>query len=150
MELTKLREDEFVFQIVKDPLNPPDTMLVMAYIGRAAADSCVRLYLDPLLSAYLDVPEDSILYYEALPRSQSPFGGHYVWVKREPDLMRDLQEAVQKAAQTLQEVISQGQGASIANGFSSGSSGPQGFGQGFNQQFGSGFGQGFGSGFGQS
>jgi len=147
MEQSKLREDEFVFQIVKDPLNPPETMLVMGYIGRAAAEGSIRLYLDPLLSAFVDVPEASILYSEPLPRAQAPFGGHYIWVLREPEFMRDLQEAYQKAAQTMQEVNAHGQGTSLpatdATGWPSMSS------QGFSQSFNGGFGQPFGNGFGQ-
>jgi hypothetical protein len=100
----KFREDEFVFRIVRDPENPPEVLLIAAFLGKASKQSYTRLYLDPLLSAFADVPSEDVLHAEPLPKAQSPFGGYYVWIRRDPYTLRAIQEGYQRSAQILQEV----------------------------------------------
>jgi hypothetical protein len=72
--------DDFVGKVVKDPANPPNAVLVQGYIGRSDDADHVRVYGDPSLSSYVDVPTDSVLHSERLPAEQSPLGGSVLWV----------------------------------------------------------------------
>src|SRR4249920_1489103 len=61
-EKGKHRTPSFVDDIVKDPKEPPQTLLLQGYPGAAADDGDTRLYLDPALSSYVDVPKDAVLH----------------------------------------------------------------------------------------
>lgn len=112
-----LREDDFVYHIVKDPEHPPETLMITVFVGKSPEKGHTRIYLDPLLSAHLDVPNDSILYSEPIPKTQSPIGGYFLWVRRDPALLNQLQEAYQRAAQMVQELSATGQQSSLAPTF---------------------------------
>jgi hypothetical protein len=99
-----LREDDFVYHIVKDPEHPPETLMITVFIGKSPEEGHTRIYLDPLLSAHLDVANDLILYSEPIPKTQSPIGGYFLWVRRDLPLLTRLQEGYQRAAQMVQEL----------------------------------------------
>jgi hypothetical protein len=72
--------DDFVGKVVKDPANPPNAAVVQGYVGRSDADDHIRVYADPSLQSYVDIPADAVLHSERLPAEQSPLGGSVVWV----------------------------------------------------------------------
>ena len=76
----------FVDQIVKDPNNPPDALLLQGYLGASSEEDHIRLYLDPQLSDYVEIPQDAVLHTVDLPPEQSPLGGSYVWINRDADV----------------------------------------------------------------
>jgi hypothetical protein len=84
-------EDEFVSKIVRDPENPPATLMVMAYIGKSAKVDNVRLYLDAELGGYVDIERTSIIHVQKVPTSVSALGGAYVWIERRAELLTLLQ-----------------------------------------------------------
>jgi hypothetical protein len=98
-----LREDGFVANIVRDPREPPDTLFLMGFIGRAADPPMIRVYLDVQLIAYVDLPETDLLHAEPMPPSQSPLGGQYLWVLRSSATMERLREAQARLAQVQQD-----------------------------------------------
>ena len=100
---TALREDGFIANIVRDPREPPDTLFLMGFVGRAADPGMIRLYLDVQVIAYVDVPETDLLHAEPIPPSQSPLGGHYVWVLRSSATMVRLREAQLRLSQVQQD-----------------------------------------------
>lgn len=42
-----VNQNSIVAKIVKDPSNPPDTLLLQGYLGELSEDGNTRLYLDP-------------------------------------------------------------------------------------------------------
>lgn len=76
----RLRYDEFVERIVKDPKEPPGVTLLSGYLGASSEEACVRLYLDEELSRYVEIPEKAILHTQELTPEQSPLGGSLVWI----------------------------------------------------------------------
>lgn len=88
-----IREDEFVHRVVRDPRDPPDTLFLTGFIGRAVEPSHTRVYLDVMLAAYVDVPDDAVLHAQPMPASQSPVGGHFVWVARDQELVQRVRAA---------------------------------------------------------
>lgn len=100
---SNLREDDFVFHVVKDPSDPPDALLIVGFIGKSSKPECVRIYLDVMLGAYIDLPERSVLHGQRVPESQSPLGGWYIWVKRDLDLVDTVRDAYAKMAEIQEE-----------------------------------------------
>src|SRR6267142_2720068 len=76
---SKIRYDDFIADIHPDPATPEPTILLSGFIGRADADGTVRIYPDPSLGTWYDVPEADIVH--TLPIPDAPLGGSYVWVK---------------------------------------------------------------------
>jgi hypothetical protein len=92
--------DGFVRHIVQDPKNVPDVMLLYGYPGASSEEGHERLYLSPDLSAYVEVPNGSILHRAEAAKEQDPHGGVTLWVKKDAALkyrMAPAQEAAQKA-----------------------------------------------------
>lgn len=98
-----LREDEFVANVVQDPREPPDTLFIMGFVGRAIQAGDTRIYLDVQLAAYFDVPSAEVLHAAPLARGQSPLGGHYLWLLRNAATMDKLREASRRLTQVQQE-----------------------------------------------
>jgi hypothetical protein len=88
-----IREDEFVHRVVRDPKDPPDTLFLTGFIGHASRADHTRVYLDVMLSAYVDVPDKSVLHAQPMPPGQSPVGGHFVWIARNEDLVQSVRAA---------------------------------------------------------
>src|SRR5208337_2555141 len=92
--------DDFVRHIVTDPKNVPDVMLLYGYPGASSEEGHERLYLSPDLSAYVEVPNGSILHRAEASKERDPHGGVTLWVKKDAALkyrMAPAQEAAQKA-----------------------------------------------------
>ena len=68
----------------------------------------VRFYVDPGLSAFIEVPEDVVLHARDLPASHSSLGGQYVWVQRDDDVLDQLQRALAHAARLQQQIWTSG------------------------------------------
>ena len=81
-------EDPIVSNIVKDPKQPLDTMLLTGLLGRSSEDGYTRVYFDYELRNYVEVPDDAILYSEPLPKETSPLGGVYLWLKRDAEVIQ--------------------------------------------------------------
>jgi hypothetical protein len=70
-----------VDDLVSDPKNPPEIMLLQGWLGASSEDKHHRLYLDAELSNSLEIPEDAILRTQELPADHNPLGGVWVWVR---------------------------------------------------------------------
>lgn len=103
----KIREDDFVHNIVSDPADPPDTLLIIGFGGRSPEAAHTRIYLDVLLSSYVDVPDEAILFAREIPREQSPLGGWYVWARRDAELVERLRSANRTFQQVQQDYLTE-------------------------------------------
>jgi hypothetical protein len=100
----RIRNGDFVSHLVRDPSNPPPTIMLFGYPGEAATEGHTRFYLDPMLSTYVDVPDDKILGIADSSISHSPLAGCHVWVEKEPELVAMIQDSVGKAMVAGQEL----------------------------------------------
>lgn len=82
---TNKRKENFISKIVKDPANPPKTILLRGYLGDSSEAGHTRLYLDAQLNSYVEVPDDAILHEEELPGT--PQGETYVWIKQDAQVI---------------------------------------------------------------
>jgi hypothetical protein len=79
------RGANFVAKIVKDPKSPPDTVLLTGYLGASSEDDHTRLYFDPGLGSYVEIPDDAILHSE--PVEGDRLGARRAWIKRDAVLI---------------------------------------------------------------
>ena len=77
----------FVSKLVSDPKQPPNTLLLMGYLGDSSDPGHTRLYFDAQLASYVEIPDDAILYQQEASKDQSALGANYVWVKRDAPLI---------------------------------------------------------------
>lgn len=76
---------DFVSKIVKDPKQPPNTLLLKGYLGDSSEEGYTRLYLDPQLSDYVEIPADAILHTQDV--ADDPLGGSYIWIQRDAEVI---------------------------------------------------------------
>jgi hypothetical protein len=77
---------DFVKNIVKDPANVPDVTRLYGYAGASSEPGHERLYLNPDLSSYVEIPSDAILHRAAVPTTQDPRGAEELWVRQGADI----------------------------------------------------------------
>jgi hypothetical protein len=76
---------DFIAKIVKDPKNPPETLMLTGFIGASSEEGHTRLYSDAGLGNYVEIPNDAILHTE--PAGDDGLGASYVWIKRDAVLI---------------------------------------------------------------
>jgi hypothetical protein len=86
-EESKPKLDSFTSKIVGDPAKPQDTLLVTGFLGASSEHGHTRIYTDPTLDTYVDVANSDIVHSEPLAKEQSPLGGHYIWVKKNAEIL---------------------------------------------------------------
>lgn len=77
---------DFVARIVKDPKNPPDTLMLQGYLGASSEEGHTRIYFDVHLASYAEIPNDAILHTLDAPEADS-LAATSVWIKREAVLI---------------------------------------------------------------
>ena len=75
---SKIRYDDFVSKVQADPANPQATIMLAGFAGRGP-EGHVRIYPDPALVNWYDVPEADVVHSQ--PIADSALGGSYIWVK---------------------------------------------------------------------
>ena len=88
----------FVRDIVSDPNNVPDVMLLYGYLGASSEEGHERLYLGADLTNYVEVPANAVLHRMAAPKEQDPHGGTTLWVKKDAKLIYKMAPAAQALA----------------------------------------------------
>ena len=76
--------------LVPDPSAPPRTQIVMGYLGASAFDGYERLYLEPTLNSYVDIPKGDLLHQVPVPTEH--LGAAYVWIRTGAPLIYPGQE----------------------------------------------------------
>jgi hypothetical protein len=76
---SKIRYDDFVSRVQSDAANPQATIMLAGYVGHGP-DGHVRIYTDPTLGKWYDVPEADVVHSQ--PIGNSDLGGSFIWVKQ--------------------------------------------------------------------
>jgi hypothetical protein len=82
-----LKRAEFIGDVIGDPESPRKVQFLMGYWGDSSAADHARLYFDPGLQHYVDVPLRAVLRSEPIPCERSPLGGSYVWILADAKLI---------------------------------------------------------------
>jgi hypothetical protein len=81
------RPGDFISKVVTDPANPPELMRLSGYRGASSEAGHTRLYANPELSVYWDIPEADVLHEQAVPPDTDPLGSVTLWVKRDSKIV---------------------------------------------------------------
>lgn len=90
--------DDFVEKVVTDPSQPPDVVVLSGFVGRSADEGHIRVYADPSLASWVDVPADAVRHTARLTPEQSPLGGSLLWVAAAAPLRTPAQQPAQPVA----------------------------------------------------
>src|SRR5580700_4296975 len=74
----KIRYDDFIANVLPDPTKPESTIMLSGFVGHGA-DGQVRVYSDPSLGTWYDVPEADVIH--SMPIPDAKLGGSYLWVR---------------------------------------------------------------------
>lgn len=102
---TNLKSDNFVAKIVTDPKQVPDALLLRGFLGASSEDKHTRLYFNPQLSTYVEIPDDGILHTQDISTDTSPLGGTYVWINKDAILVHGKASAERTRAKFLEGPI---------------------------------------------
>jgi hypothetical protein len=117
----------FIDRIVKDPKAPPKTLLLVGYLGRSSEEGHTRLYLDPELGDYVEIPNDAILHAER-SGEDSPLAASFVWIQRSADVVHGEAGGTRYRAGFLEGRITQDYMGGAAGGVAGGAGGAAAFG----------------------
>lgn len=104
------RSKDFVDALVQDPANPPQLQVLTGYRGRSAKEGHTRLYLDPELTGWVDIPDDAILLTRET-QDEHGLGKSLVWVKLDAQIEQGPQKTGGTGAAFLQGQVAQDLGA---------------------------------------
>jgi hypothetical protein len=80
---SKIRYDDFIGNVQPDPAKPESTIMLSGFVGHGP-EGHARIYPDPTLGTWYDVPEDDVVY--STPIADSKLGGSYVWVRASSEI----------------------------------------------------------------
>jgi hypothetical protein len=106
-KVKEIRIDDFTENLVKDPDNPPNLIVLSGFVGRSTRKGYVRLYLTPELNDYIEIPEEKIHHQEQVQKVQNSLGGSQLWIERETTIVRKKVESRTMQADFLQGEITQ-------------------------------------------
>jgi hypothetical protein len=86
------RDDNWVDRLVEDPANPPQLQVLTGYRGRSAQEGQTRLYFDPELTGWVDIPDDAILLTRETP-DENGLGRTLVWTRLDAQIQTGPQAA---------------------------------------------------------
>lgn len=82
------------------------TVRLQGYIGPSERDGYLSLYADlGDLSERVEIPESAIVHHEEAPEEVLPFGGTFLWVKADADVVYERNLAVRTPADMLSGAI---------------------------------------------
>src|SRR5215470_17680308 len=97
-EAGRRAEAGLIGKLVQDPANPESLMRITGYRGASSEAGHVRLYLDPDISSYVDIPEADVVHEQHIPAETDPLGAVTLWVKRSSKLnFKTTQQGGQQA-----------------------------------------------------
>jgi hypothetical protein len=95
----ELKQDALVEKLVPDPAAPPDTIVLVGFLGKSARAGYWRLYLTSELNDYVECREDDIVNTQSLATELTPLAGTMMWIKPGAELLHTRTTSIQAQAQ---------------------------------------------------
>jgi hypothetical protein len=80
---SKIRYDDFVSNVQPDPAKPESTIMLSGFVGHGP-EGHARVYPDPTLGTWYDIPEDDVVH--SMPIPESRLGGSFIWVRASSEI----------------------------------------------------------------
>jgi len=100
--MSDYKEDPLVSNLVPNPAEVPETIVLTGFVGHGAQKDRLRVYVDAELSEYLEVSTSDVLYQQEGPIPQSPLKSSLVWVKASAQVRHVRTRAEKIEAEFLQ------------------------------------------------
>ena len=113
-EEPKPKFDAFIAKVVGDPAKPQETLMLKGFLGASSEPNHTRIYTDPTLEEYVDIPNGDILHSEPVSKEESALGGNYIWVKKTAEVLTGKAGPDRKKAKFLEGPIAAQAGAAAA------------------------------------
>lgn len=85
---------------------PSGTVRLQGYVGPSERDGYLSLYADLAdLSECVEIPESAIVHHEEAPEEVLPYGGTFLWVKADAEVVYERSLAVRTPADMLSGAI---------------------------------------------
>jgi hypothetical protein len=78
----RIRYDAFIESVRPNPKSTEELVLLQGYIGKSDLSGHIRVYSDPALSDFIELPEPDILHCEPVSTEEDPLGGSRLWVRK--------------------------------------------------------------------
>jgi hypothetical protein len=83
MKMRKRHVHPLVRVLIEDPAQPPDLVVLNGFIGESEGTGQVRLYLNPSMNAWVDIPGKYVVLFDRLPAGPgAPWGEDVLWISR--------------------------------------------------------------------
>jgi hypothetical protein len=83
MTAPNIRYDDFVGNVQPDPAKPESTIMLSGFVGHGP-EGHARVYPDPTLGTWYDVPEGDVVH--SMPIPDSKLGGSFIWVRASSEI----------------------------------------------------------------
>jgi hypothetical protein len=77
----KIQFDDFVQAARPTPADKAPLVFLQGYIGKSSTADCIRLYADPSLNDFAEIPVADIVYTQKVTDDPLGLGGSKIWVK---------------------------------------------------------------------
>ena len=77
-----LRFDDFIEKVRPNPKSTDALVLLQGYLGQSDLSDHVRIYFNPELSDFIELPEREICYAEPVKSEEDALGGSRLWVRK--------------------------------------------------------------------
>jgi hypothetical protein len=103
--MAEQKPDDLAAELVPDPTNLPDLVVLSGYLGKSTRAGFSRLYVDVSFTEFVEVADEDVLARRSLAADQDPLGGTVLWVKRSAALLRATVSSAQEHAAFLRGEI---------------------------------------------
>jgi hypothetical protein len=77
-----LRFDDFIEKVRPNPKSTDALVVLQGYLGQSDLSDHVRIYFNPELSDFIELPEREICYAEPVKSEEDALGGSRLWVRK--------------------------------------------------------------------
>jgi hypothetical protein len=82
--IPKVKFDDFIKKVRPSAAGTDAMVYVQGYVGESPNRGSVRVYLDPSLNSFIDVPQNDIIHSVAAKDDPNGLGGSKLWIKLPP------------------------------------------------------------------
>ncbi|MFA7241339.1 MAG: hypothetical protein WC091_14605 [Sulfuricellaceae bacterium] len=106
------KANSFVDQLITDPGNIPDMILLNGFEGKSSMEGYTRLYLNAVLNEYYEIPQEAVLHaVSGIASAAAPLASTYLWLKGDAELIRKGKSIADRKTKFLAGDIQSGQAA---------------------------------------
>ena len=81
-----LRPEPFVEALAPDPSRIPEVNVLSGHLGRSPREGHVRLYRNPALTGFIEIPLSDVLHVERFDQAPHRLGSAVLWVRADADI----------------------------------------------------------------